>query len=89
MKIREPHVGSVYGWGHLFSAKNRTSGNMLREDSEMSDPTEELRQNIMLSCRILAMEGMVDRITGHVSARIAGTDQMWIRCRSPEEEGLR
>lgn len=56
---------------------------------QMPDPTEELRQNIMLSCRILAMEGMVDRITGHVSARIPGTDEMWIRCRSPEEEGLR
>jgi ribulose-5-phosphate 4-epimerase/fuculose-1-phosphate aldolase len=55
----------------------------------MSDPTEELRQKIMLSCRILAMEGMVDRITGHVSARIAGTDEMWIRCRSPQEEGVR
>ena len=55
----------------------------------MSAPTEELREKIMLSCRILAMEGMVDRITGHVSARIAGTDEMWIRCRSPEEEGVR
>ena len=55
----------------------------------MSDPTEELRQKIMLTCRILAMEGMADRITGHVSARIAGTDEMWIRCRSPEEEGVR
>lgn len=54
----------------------------------MSDPTEELREKVMLSCRILAMEGMVDRITGHVSARI-GTDEMWIRCRSPEEEGVR
>ena len=43
----------------------------------------------MLSCRILAMEGMVERITGHVSARITDSDEMWIRCRSPEEEGVR
>ena len=35
------------------------------------------------------MEGLVDEILGHVSARIADTDEMWIRCRSPEEEGVR
>ena len=28
-------------------------------------------------------------ILGHVSARIADVDEMWIRCRSPEEEGVR
>ncbi|MEA2658214.1 MAG: hypothetical protein QOF64_799 [Candidatus Binatota bacterium] len=55
----------------------------------MSDPTEELREKIMLSCRILAMEGMVERITGHVSARIADSEDMWIRCRSPQEDGVR
>ncbi len=43
----------------------------------------------MLSCRILAMEGMVDRIIGHVSARIANSDEMWIRCRSSQEDGVR
>jgi len=42
----------------------------------MADPTEDLREKIMLSCRILAMEGMVDRITGHVSARIVNSDEM-------------
>jgi ribulose-5-phosphate 4-epimerase/fuculose-1-phosphate aldolase len=55
----------------------------------MTAPNEELREKIMLSCRILAMERMVDRITGHVSARITNSDEMWIRCRSPEEEGVR
>jgi ribulose-5-phosphate 4-epimerase/fuculose-1-phosphate aldolase len=55
----------------------------------MADPTEELREKIMLSCRILAMEGMVDRIIGHVSARIANSDEMWIRCRSSQEDGVR
>jgi ribulose-5-phosphate 4-epimerase/fuculose-1-phosphate aldolase len=55
----------------------------------VADPTEPLREKIMLSCRILAMEGMVERITGHVSARITDSDEMWIRCRSPEEEGVR
>jgi ribulose-5-phosphate 4-epimerase/fuculose-1-phosphate aldolase len=55
----------------------------------MAEPTGELREKVALSCRILAMEGLVDGIVGHVSARIAGTDEMWIRCRSPEEEGVR
>jgi 3,4-dihydroxyphthalate decarboxylase len=55
----------------------------------MADPTEELREKVVVSCRILAMEGLVDGIVGHVSARIADVDEMWIRCRSPEEEGVR
>ena len=55
----------------------------------MAESMEEQREKIALSCRILAMEGLVDEILGHVSARIADTDEMWIRCRSPEEEGVR
>jgi ribulose-5-phosphate 4-epimerase/fuculose-1-phosphate aldolase len=55
----------------------------------MTEPSEELREKVAVSCRILAMEGLVDEILGHVSARIAGTDEMWIRCRSSEEEGVR
>ena len=37
----------------------------------MAESTEELREKIAVSCRILAMEGLVDEILGHVSARIA------------------
>ena len=55
----------------------------------MASPTEDIRQKVALSCRILAMEGLVDDILGHVSARIADRDEMWIRCRSPEEQGVR
>ena len=57
----------------------------------MADPEkeEELREKVAVSCRILAMEGLVDDILGHVSARISSADEMWIRCRSPEEEGVR
>jgi len=55
----------------------------------MPEPTEELREKIALSCRILAMEGCADGVLGHVSARIAGRDEMWIRCRSQEEQGVR
>ena len=55
----------------------------------MIEPTEELREKIALSCRILAMEGCVEGILGHVSARISGRDEMWIRCRGQEEQGVR
>ena len=55
----------------------------------MAEPREELREKVAVSCRILAMEGLVDEILGHVSVRIAGADEMWIRCRSSEEEGVR
>lgn len=55
----------------------------------MAEPTEELREKVAVSCRILAMEGLVDDILGHVSARIPGEEEMWIRCRSANEEGVR
>jgi len=46
-------------------------------------------EQVALSCRILAMEGLVDDILGHVSARTPGRDEMWIRCRSEDEQGVR
>jgi len=55
----------------------------------MSDPSEDLRQKVALACRILAMEGLVDNILGHVSARIPDRAEMWIRCRSEDEQGVR
>ena len=55
----------------------------------MPDPTEKLQKTVALSCRILAMEGLVEGILGHVSARIPNRDEMWMRCRSPIEQGVR
>jgi ribulose-5-phosphate 4-epimerase/fuculose-1-phosphate aldolase len=55
----------------------------------MSDVNEELREKVVLSCRILAMEGLVEDILGHVSARTADRSEMWIRCRSQDEQGVR
>ncbi|HEY4022253.1 MAG TPA: class II aldolase/adducin family protein [Pseudonocardiaceae bacterium] len=48
---------------------------------------DEPRSEIALACRILAVEGLVDGILGHVSARV-GEDRMLIRCRGPREYGL-
>ena len=41
-----------------------------------------------LSCRVLAMMGLVKELTGHVSARIPGADEMFLRCRGVDEYGL-
>jgi ribulose-5-phosphate 4-epimerase/fuculose-1-phosphate aldolase len=46
-----------------------------------------LRETVAQACRILAMEGLVEGVLGHVSARV-DRDQMLIRCRGPEELGL-
>ena len=54
----------------------------------MADSVDELRLKVAISCRILGMEGLVRGTTGHVSARIPGTDEMWIRCRGGDEYGL-
>lgn len=47
-----------------------------------------LKRKVALSCRILAMMGLVKEGTGHVSARVPGQDRMLIRARGIEETGL-
>ncbi|BBL80737.1 hypothetical protein RxyAA322_25910 [Rubrobacter xylanophilus] len=54
----------------------------------MSDRLGKLREKVALSCRILANEGLVEGILGHVSARVPGESEMLIRCRSDEDYGL-
>lgn len=49
---------------------------------------DDLRTNVAISCRILGMLGLMRESTGHVSARIPGTDEMWVRCRGGDELGL-
>lgn len=48
----------------------------------------EPRETVATACRVLANEGLVKGILGHVSARTAD-DQLLIRCRGPQERGLR
>jgi 3,4-dihydroxyphthalate decarboxylase len=54
----------------------------------MPDDVEQLRYTVAVACRILGMLGLVRESTGHVSARIPGTDEMWVRCRGGNERGL-
>lgn len=48
---------------------------------------DELRAKVAISCRILATEGLVEGILGHVSARV-GSGEMVIRCRADDETGV-
>lgn len=52
----------------------------------MADTLDALRQKVSLSCNILGNELQED--TGHVSARIPGTDEMYLRCRDGRGYGL-
>ncbi|HEX8861236.1 MAG TPA: class II aldolase/adducin family protein, partial [Actinomycetes bacterium] len=47
----------------------------------------DLREEVALACRVLAVEGLVEHVLGHVSARVGG--RMLIRCRGPRERGPR
>jgi 3,4-dihydroxyphthalate decarboxylase len=54
----------------------------------MTDPrTSDPRTTVAQACRILAMEGLVEGVLGHVSVR-TGDDRMLIRCRGGDEHGL-
>jgi len=55
----------------------------------VSASSKELQEKVAVSCRILAMEGLVEGLLGHVSVRIPGTNEMLIRCRSQKEQGVR
>lgn len=54
----------------------------------MADEVDVLRRKVALSCRILAMCGLVKETTGHVSARIPGTNELVVRGRRRDETGL-
>lgn len=47
-----------------------------------------LREKVALACRVLANEGLVEGMLGHVSARVPGENEMLIRCRSDDDYGV-
>ncbi|MBX6352746.1 MAG: class II aldolase/adducin family protein [Thermoflavifilum sp.] len=55
--------------------------------ASVTSPDGDTRSAIAEACRILAMEGLVDGVLGHISVR-ADDESMWIRCRGPHESGL-
>jgi ribulose-5-phosphate 4-epimerase/fuculose-1-phosphate aldolase len=51
--------------------------------------TDELSARVAEACRVLARLDLTKGATGHVSARVAGTDRVLIRARGPGELGVR
>jgi ribulose-5-phosphate 4-epimerase/fuculose-1-phosphate aldolase len=49
----------------------------------------QLRDLVARSCRILGKLNLTKEPSGHVSARVPGTDRILIKARGPEESGLR
>lgn len=54
----------------------------------VSTEADDRRMKVAISARILGMLGLVQGTAGHVSARVPGADEMWIRCRGGDEYGL-
>lgn len=48
----------------------------------------DLRRDVFEAHLILAATGCVREVTGHVSARIPGTDEIFLRCRRPNDPGV-
>ena len=51
--------------------------------------TVDLRERVARACRVLGHAGLAEANSGHVSARIPGTEHAFIRARGPGERGLR
>ncbi|HEY7320706.1 MAG TPA: class II aldolase/adducin family protein [Candidatus Binatia bacterium] len=49
----------------------------------------QLRELVALSCRVLGKLNLTKEPSGHVSARMPGTDKILIKARGPDESGLR
>jgi 3,4-dihydroxyphthalate decarboxylase len=61
--------------------------NAVMSNAVVGQSVDQLREKVAIACRILAREGLVEGILGHVSARV-DADRLLIRCRGPHERGL-
>jgi ribulose-5-phosphate 4-epimerase/fuculose-1-phosphate aldolase len=53
-----------------------------------TDP-DALRSRIAKACRVVGRMGLTRALRGHISARIPGTDRIFVRARGPSESGVR
>jgi ribulose-5-phosphate 4-epimerase/fuculose-1-phosphate aldolase len=58
------------------------------EHTDVGRSGDDPRHAIARACRALVAAGVLDGILGHVSVRHVD-QQLWVRCRGPEERGLR
>jgi L-fuculose-phosphate aldolase len=50
---------------------------------------EALRERVAKACRVIGKLDLTKAATGHISARVPGTDTILIRARGPDESGVR
>jgi L-fuculose-phosphate aldolase len=50
---------------------------------------DQLRSRIAMACRVLGKLELTRALRGHISARIPGTERIFIRARGPAESGVR
>jgi ribulose-5-phosphate 4-epimerase/fuculose-1-phosphate aldolase len=50
---------------------------------------DDIRERVAQACRVLGALNITKAAIGHVSARVPGTDRIFIRARGPEELGVR
>ncbi len=55
----------------------------------MTNETADIRRRVAEACRVLGRLDLTKAATGHVSARLPGTDHILIRARGPAELGVR
>jgi 3,4-dihydroxyphthalate decarboxylase len=60
---------------------------MKEADGTDIESADGLRETIATACQVMADQGLVEHILGHISARI-GNDELLVRCRGPLEAGL-
>src|SRR5947209_13694323 len=53
-----------------------------------SDPGT-LQTRIAMACRVVGRMGLTRALRGHISARIPGTNRVFVRARGPAESGVR
>jgi ribulose-5-phosphate 4-epimerase/fuculose-1-phosphate aldolase len=57
-----------------------------QKEHAVSDFTE-LSEAVAHACRVMADQGLVEHVLGHISARVSA-DELLVRCRGPLESGL-
>jgi L-fuculose-phosphate aldolase len=50
---------------------------------------QQLRERVAKACRVIGKLELTKAATGHISARVPGTDTLLIRARGPDESGVR
>src|SRR5215831_12854862 len=77
------------GWGSRQMGLSTSSGSISQKGSPQEHHVNELRTRVALACRVLGKMELSRALRGHISARIPGTERMFVRARGPAESGVR